>query len=269
MGVLKNGSSDGFNFYYRVEKAADNSQALGAPRQSARDFLSNKNAQKTKLLSIGGAIPVNMTSPELWHSSDDIYRCDVAIDLAAVESFLRTLRPVIRDLNLDLVRDVTAGDPVERWTRWYSLLAVLAALPRRSPAVLETLTVVFPIESVDRPDDLDWVHLCAAVCAHARLRLLRFRVRDYSTDGAVAMEMIRNRVAPEFATQACAPYLPVSTGAHAAGRLGLPFTLYGEVGVGHGGIDVDVHSGVLRILAVGPYMPRHGSYSQVALSGRA
>ncbi|KAJ7210828.1 hypothetical protein GGX14DRAFT_565425 [Mycena pura] len=79
MGVLKNGSSDGFNFYYRVEKAADNSQALGAPRQSARDFLSNKNAQKTKILSIGGPIPVNMTSPELWHSSDDIYRCDVAI----------------------------------------------------------------------------------------------------------------------------------------------------------------------------------------------
>jgi hypothetical protein len=71
--------SDGFNFYYRVEKTADNSQALGAPLQSARDFLSNKSAHKTKLLSIGGAIPVNMTSPELWHSSDGIYRCDVAI----------------------------------------------------------------------------------------------------------------------------------------------------------------------------------------------
>lgn len=70
---------DGFDLYYRVEKAVNNSQALGYPYMTAQQFLSRKRAVNEKFIRIDGEIPVTMMSPELWSATWDLYKTDVSI----------------------------------------------------------------------------------------------------------------------------------------------------------------------------------------------
>ncbi|KAJ7190832.1 hypothetical protein GGX14DRAFT_603407 [Mycena pura] len=144
--------------------------------------------------------------------------------LPAVGPHLRTLGPVLRELDLDLASFISArevgkhlaphlaclphiahltvhvdlSESEPKHCQWYACLALLGALPRAPPA-LEKFTMVFTGKYL--PEDFDWAHLYAEVRAHTRLRLMRFHLQSSISNVRRAMEEIRRLVAPEFAAR--------------------------------------------------------------------
>ena len=74
-------STRGFNYMYGVNKARNNRMALDGGRKSAKAFYEAwKDSMKdVKDLSISSPVKVEMHSPELWSTKNDVYNVSVSI----------------------------------------------------------------------------------------------------------------------------------------------------------------------------------------------